>query len=352
MNAKFVSRRGKIFCCSVLLSAFAGFVFFHSDPSQKARAAETAFLSSADDGVPTSISLQPVVSGLSSPLLATSAKDGTDRLFIVQRGGIIKVVQPGSSTATDFINITDRVSSTVGERGLLGLAFHPQFIGNGYFFVHYNRVGDGATVISRFTAINNNTLGDPNSEKILLIVAQPFDNHKGGSIEFRNDGGTDNLYIGLGDGGSGNDPGDRAQNINELLGKFLRITPNLAAEPIPAYTVPADNPFVGVAGLDEIYAFGMRNPYRWSFDRGGSRQLWVGDVGQGAREEVDIITRGGNYGWRVMEGTICNPAFNGGICTPPAGHIPPVFDYSSASPSSRCSITGGYVYRGDAGYAA
>ena len=298
-------------------------------------------------GIP-AIRLQPFISGLSNPFLATNAKDGTNRLFIVQRAGLVKVVQPGSTTATDFINITSR-TRTDGERGLLGLAFHPQFAGNGYFFVHYSRASDGATVISRFSAMNNNTLGDPNSERIVLTVAQPFDNHNGGSIEFRTDNGADNLYIGLGDGGAGNDPGNRAQNINDLLGKFLRITPNLASNPTPPYTVPADNPYVGVNGADEIYAIGMRNPFRWSFDRGGTRQLWAGDVGQGAREEVDIITLGGNYGWRIMEGSICNPNFNGGVCTPPAGHIPPIFEYSSASPSSRCSVTGGYVYRGTQG---
>ena len=287
------------------------------------------------------ISLQPYVSGLTSPLLATNAKDGSRRLFIVQQGGIIKVVQPGSNTATDFMNITPRVLSG-GERGLLGLAFHPQFATNGYFFVNYTRQTDGATVISRFSAMNSNTLGDPNSEQILLTIAQPFPNHNGGMIEFRNDDGVDNLYIGMGDGGSGNDPGNRAQNITNLLGKFLRITPNLAAIPTPPYTVPSDNPFVGVNGADEIYAIGVRNPFRWSFDRGGTRQLWAGDVGQNSIEEVDIITRGGNFGWRVYEGTSCTN-LDPGLCNP-ANFIPPVFQYSSAG--SRCSVTGGYVYRG------
>src|SRR5688500_17502277 len=165
-------------------------------------------------------------------------------------------------------------------------------------------------------------------EIVLLPMPDAFSNHNGGMIEFGPDGF---LYIATGDGGSANDPGNRAQNINELLGKFLRITPSLEPTPTTPYTVPSDNPFVGVAGADEIYSIGMRNPFRWSFDRGGTRQLWAGDVGQGAREEVDIITLGGNYGWRIMEGTICNPNLTGGVCTPPAGHIPPVFDYSSAS---------------------
>jgi len=315
-----------VICC--LISMFAAFPI--------------AFMVSSQ--TPPLIALQPFVSGLSSPLLVTNAKDSTRRLFIVQQGGIIKVVQPGSNTPTDFLNITSRIVSG-GERGLLGLTFHPEFATNGYFFVNYTRAGDGATIIARYkTTDGSNALGDPNSEKILLTIAQPFTNHNGGMIEFGPDG---NLYIGMGDGGSANDPGNRAQNLNELLGKFLRITPTLdAGATTPAYTIPADNPFVGVNGADEIYAFGMRNPFRWSFDRGGTRQLWAGDVGQGALEEVDIITRGGNYGWRIMEGSQCNPNINGGACTPPPGHIPPIFEYSSASPSSRCSITGGYVYRG------
>lgn len=307
-------------------------------------------LFSVDFGVrsqtPPQITLQPFVSGLSSPLLATNAKDGSQRIFIVQQGGIIKVVAFGTTTATDFLNITDRVLSG-GERGLLGLAFHPNFANNSYFFVNYTRTGDGATVISRFSATNSNSIGDPNSEEILMVIAQPFANHNGGMMEFRQDAGVDNLYIGLGDGGSGNDPGNRSQNINDLLGKFLRITPNLDTDPDPAYFVPADNPFVGVNGADEIYAVGVRNPWRWSFDRGGTRQLWAGDVGQGAVEEVDIIERGGNYGWRVYEGTQCTN-LDPGLCTP-TNYTMPVFQYSSASPSSRCSITGGYVYRGSQG---
>ena len=197
------------------------------------------------------------------------------------------------------MNITTRVLSG-GERGLLGLAFHPDFENNHYFFVNYTRQTDGATVIARFTATNNNTIGDPNSERIILTIAQPFSNHNGGGIAFGPDG---NLYIGMGDGGSGNDPGSRAQNINDLLGKFLRITPDVSGvNTNPAYTNPPDNPYVGIAGADEIYAIGVRNPWRWSFDRGGTNQLWAADVGQGSWEEVSVITRGGNFGWRAYEG--------------------------------------------------
>ena len=293
---------------------------------------------------PLTIRLQPYLTGLSAPVLIRSAKDGTGRLFVLQQGGIIKVVQPGSNVHTDFMNITTKVLSG-GERGLLGLTFHPNFATNSYFFVNYTRQTDGATVIARYTAINGNTQGDPNSERILLTIPQPFSNHNGGMIEFRTDNGVHNLYIGMGDGGSGNDPGNRAQNINELLGKFLRITPDVSGSPTaPAYSVPADNPYVGIAGADEIYALGVRNPWRWSFDRGGTNQLWAGDVGQGSLEEVDVITLGGNFGWRVYEGNQCT-GIDPGLCNP-NNYIAPVFQYSSASPSSRCSITGGYVYRG------
>ncbi len=292
---------------------------------------------------PLTIRMQPFLSGLAQPILIRNAKDGTKRLFVVQQRGIIKVVQPGAFVSTDFMNIASKVSSTGSERGLLGMAFHPQFSTNSYFFVNYTRQSDGATVVARYTAINGNTLGDPNSEVILLTIPQPFSNHNGGMIEFGPDG---NLYIGTGDGGSANDPGARSQNINELLGKMLRVTPSVAAvPPNPAYTNPPDNPYVGVAGADEIYAIGLRNPWRWSFDRGGTNQLWLGDVGQDAIEEVDRITLGGNYGWRVYEGTQCT-GNDPGLCTP-GNYIMPIFQY--AQTGSRCSVTGGYVYRGTLG---
>ncbi len=243
------------------------------------------------------VRLQPFLSGLSLPLYITTAKDGTGRLFVVQQRGIIKVVQPGTNTVTDFLNISDRVSQTGTERGLLGLAFHPQFATNSYFFVNYTRSSDGATVVSRFKAINNNTVGDPASERIIIVVPQPYSNHNGGMIEFGPDG---YLYIGMGDGGSANDPQARSQNINELLGKMLRIAPSLAEPPpSPAYTIPPDNPYAGpTPGADEIYAIGFRNPWRWSFDR-LTGQLWAGDVGQNTIEEIDIVQIGRNYGWRV-----------------------------------------------------
>lgn len=304
-----------------------------------------AFLAHAQITLPTLRILQDHITGLSSPVLLTHAGDGTRRKFLLEQGGTIRVAQPGSTTHTQFMNITARVLSG-GERGLLGLAFHPQFETNSYFFVNYTRQTDGATVIARFTATNNNTIGDPNSERIVLTIAQPFSNHNGGGIAFGPDG---HLYIGMGDGGSGNDPGSRAQNINELLGKFLRITPDVSGvNTNPPYTNPTDNPYVGVAGADEVYAIGVRNPWRWSFDRGGTNQLWAADVGQGTWEEVSVITRGGNFGWRAYEGLNCT-GLNPEMCTGganPIVHILPVLQYSSASPNPECSITGGYVYRG------
>ncbi len=292
---------------------------------------------------PLTLRLQPFLSGLSSPVFITHAKDGSRRMFVVQQRGIIKVVQPGLNTTTDFINLSTKVSQFGSETGLLGLAFHPQFSTNSYFFVNYTRQSDGATVIARYKAINNNSTGDLSSERIVLTIPQPFSNHNGGMIEFRNDNGTNNLYIGMGDGGSGNDPDNYAQNINSLLGKFLRITPDVSGnDNNPAYTIPADNPFVGAAGADEIYAVGLRNPFRWSFDRANPSQLWAGDVGQNAIEEVDLITRGGNYGWRVYEGTQCTN-IDPGLCIP-NNFIAPVFQYNHTG--GRCSVTGGYVYRG------
>ncbi|RMG00816.1 MAG: hypothetical protein D6735_12950 [Acidobacteria bacterium] len=290
------------------------------------------------------IRLRPFLSGLSAPLYITSSKDGTRRLFVVQQRGIIKAVQPGTNIATDFLNISDRVSQTGTERGLLGLAFHPQFATNGYFFVNYTRASDGATVVSRFRAINNNTIGDPNSERIIIVIPQPFANHNGGMIDFGPDG---YLYIGMGDGGSANDPGARAQNINELLGKMLRIAPSISESPsAPPYTIPPDNPYAGpTPGADEIYAIGLRNPWRWSFDR-LTGQLWAGDVGQNAIEEIDVIMLGHNYGWRVYEGSRCT-GLDPQLCaggSNPINHTPPVYEYTHSS--GRCSVTGGYVYRG------
>ncbi|MBP6821200.1 MAG: PQQ-dependent sugar dehydrogenase, partial [Acidobacteria bacterium] len=294
----------------------------------------------------TTIQLQPFVSGLAFPVFVTSARDSSNRLFILERAGKIQLLTPGATAplATPFLDITAKVltSASVGdERGLLGLAFHPQFKTNRRFFVNYTRRTDGATVVSEFTASAANANVADTTEKIILTIPQPFSNHNGGMMDFGKDGF---LYIGQGDGGSGNDPGNRAQNIEELLGKFLRIDVDIPNGAVP-YSSPSSNPFFGpTAGRDEIYAVGLRNPWRWSFDR-LTGELYAGDVGQGAVEEIDKITLGSNYGWRVLEGTRCTnlgPA----ACTAP-GFTPPIYDYPQAG--GRCSVTGGYVYRGALG---
>jgi glucose/arabinose dehydrogenase len=300
-----------------------------------------AFMSArvAAQGVPPVV-LQPVLSNLSSPVLVTNARDGSNRLFVVEQPGRIQVLQPNASTPTVFLDITSRVLAG-GERGLLGLAFHPSFQANRRLFVNYTRKPDGATVIAEYRVSATNPNVVENSETVLLVIPQPFENHNGGMIAFGADGF---LYIGMGDGGSANDPQNRAQNLDELLGKMLRINvdqPNGSA----LYSSPSDNPFFGAtAGRDEIYAVGLRNPFRFSFDR-ATGQLFAGDVGQGVREEIDIITRGGNYGWRVFEGTRCTNL--GPAECNPANYQPPVGEYEHAG--GRCSVTGGYVYRGTRG---
>src|SRR5687767_5086777 len=215
---------------------------------------------------PRTIRTQPFLTGLNMPLFITNAKDGTHRLFVVQQRGIIKVVQPGTNVATDFINISSEVSQSLGERGLLGLAFHPQFSTNRRFFVYYTRASDGAIEISEYKTFENNpNLGDTSTKKIIITIPHAENtNHNGGTIEFGPDGF---LYAAPGDGGGGNDPPNNAQNINTLLGKFIRINVDPPAGVTAPYTSPPDNPFVGVDGRDEIYAVGLRNPYRFSFDR-------------------------------------------------------------------------------------
>lgn len=284
------------------------------------------------------IELVPVLEGLTSPLYVANARDGSNRLFIVEQGGRILVLQSGAAAPTVFLDITSKVLSG-SERGLLGLAFHPQLTSNRRFFVNYTRQPDGATVIAEYRVSASNSNVADHNESVLLTVQQPFVNHNGGMIEFGPDGF---LYIGIGDGGSSNDPGNRAQNTEELLGKILRIDVDHPQSPSLPYSSPSTNPFFGpVLGRDEIFALGFRNPWRFSFDR-GTGQLFVGDVGQGAREEVDIVTLGGNYGWRVFEGNRCT---NLGPAPCNAGSFtPPIVEYDHTA--GRCSITGGYVYRG------
>jgi uncharacterized protein (TIGR03437 family) len=288
----------------------------------------------------TVIQLVPVVtSGLDSPLYVTNARDSSNRLFIVEQSGRILVLPPGATSPlpTPFLDIRSKTLLD-RERGLLGMAFHTQYPSNGRFFVNYIRTGDGDTVISEFKVSASNPNIAETTEKILLTIDQPGAEHMGGMVEFGPDGF---LYIGMGDGGCCNDPDNRAQNIEELLGKMLRIDVDNTNGTLP-YSSPSTNPFFGpIPGRDEIFATGLRNPFRWSFDR-TTGQLYAGDVGELDIEEIDIITLGGNYGWRVFEGARCTEN-DPNLCDPNV-FIPPITEYDHSG--GRCSVIGGYVYRG------
>jgi len=279
-----------------------------------------------------SIVLEPVVSDdLDHPVYVAHAGDGSGRLFVVEQPGRIRIVKQGRLLDAPFLDISDRIRYG-GEQGLLGLAFHPAYKKNGRFVVNYVRRSDGSTVIAEFQVSSDHDRSQA-SEKQLLVVAQPYPNHKGGMVEFGPDGF---LYIALGDGGSGGDPGDRGQNTKELLGKLLRVDVDHGTP----YAIPKGNPFAGGGGRPEIFAYGLRNPWRFSFDR-QTGELWAADVGQHAWEEIDVVKRGGNYGWRIMEGAHCFLPRDG--CARD-GLVPPIAEYGHDK--GRCSITGGYVYRG------
>jgi len=275
--------------------------------------------------------------GFDQPCAITHAGDSW--LFVVGQKGLIYLVDStGKVRQEPFLDIRERITYG-GERGLLGLAFHPEFRKNGYFFINYVGAGD-TTFISRFTLLPGDTLlGDPGSELKLLRLIQPYSNHNGGTIAF----GPDScLYIGMGDGGSGGDPQNRAQNPGEFMGKMLRIDVNKGS----LYTVPGDNPFVGKAGyLGEIWATGLRNPWKFSFDK-QTGDLWIADVGQNKIEEINLqpaSSKGGeNYGWRCYEG---NSSFNQDLCEKTTSFVFPVHTYKHGK---ECSITGGFIYRGNA----
>lgn len=286
------------------------------------------------------IELDLIQNGFNNPVNLQNA--GDERLFVVEQGGRIKIMQPNGDVNADlFLDISSQISSG-GERGLLGLAFHPDYSNNGFFYVYYTKP-NGDSQISRFSVDSNNPdLADPGSELPLLDFEQPFSNHNGGCLAFGPDGF---LYISSGDGGSGGDPGNRAQNTTLLLGKLLRIdidTPSGGNN----YSIPPDNPFAGsTANAQEIWAYGLRNPWKFSFDSANG-DIWIGDVGQGEVEEIDkaaLIDAGLNYGWRCYEGS---EPFNTAGCPPVADLTFPIAEYSSASNTSNCSITGGNVYRG------
>ena len=284
-----------------------------------------------------------VTSGLSSPVDVVNAGDGTNRLFIVERGGRVKIVSGGVLLAGNFLDIPDSISSG-GERGLLSIAFHPNFLSNRYFFIYYtNTAGD--IRISRFqTQISNPNLADENTGVVLLTIPHPsFNNHNGGKLNFGSDG---NLYFGTGDGGSSGDPNNNAQNGNSLLGKIIRINVDNFSTP-PYYTIPPDNPFISDPTVkDEIFNLGLRNPWRWSFDR-LTHDVWVADVGQDAWEEVNslpFVSSGAvNYGWRCYEG---NAAYNTTGCKPQSSYVTPVLVYPHNNSTGGFAVTGGYVYRG------
>jgi glucose/arabinose dehydrogenase len=287
--------------------------------------------------------LTPVVDGLDQPTFIT-ALPGSDVLLVLEQGGRVRWIEGGQLRAEPFLDLSDRVLSGGGEQGLLGLAFHPNFRDNGRFFVHYStkaqnglRAGDG--VISEFTSSAGASSADASTQRRLLSVAQPYSNHNGGMLAFSPRDGF--LYIGLGDGGSGGDPQGNGQNLGVWLGKMLRI--DVDSRDQGEYGIPDGN-LSGSGVLPEIWSYGLRNPWRFSFDPDNG-DLYIGDVGQNAVEEVDYEPRGAggrNYGWNTMEGSRCYQPSSG--CDRD-GIAAPVLEYSH---DAGCSITGGYVYRGRA----
>lgn len=283
------------------------------------------------------IQLSPIVTeGLRLPLYLTHA--GDNRLFVVQQNGLIRIIQDGVLADEPFLDIRERVGAEANEQGLLSVAFHPQYAQNGYFYVNYTNL-EFNTTISRFqVSPGSPTLADPASEKVLLTIEQPYANHNGGLVKFGPDG---YLYIGMGDGGSQGDPQNRAQNGRDLLGKILRIDVDVAED--TPYGIPAANPFVANDDFrNEIWAMGLRNPWRFSFDW-ETGDFYVADVGQNQWEEVNFVPAAGlggeNYGWNLLEGTHCYGREN---CAT-AALVMPIFEYEH---SQGCSVTGGYVYRG------
>jgi len=273
------------------------------------------------------------------PLDLQDPKDGTKRLFVVEQGGLIKVFRndPNASEAPVFLDIRDRVDFDQSEQGLLGLAFDPDYKTNCYFYVNYNAAKPLRTVISRFQVDPKDPdKADKGTEKVLLEFLQPYSNHNGGQVSFGPDG---YLYIATGDGGSGGDPHGYAQNLGSLLGKILRIDVQGEGNGRP-YRIPSDNPYIGNASgwREEIYAYGLRNPWRFSWDKDG--ELWVADVGQHKIEEIDRVKKGGNYGWNIREGTLCFKPETG--CSS-KGLEMPVAEYTHEEGRS---VTGGFVYRG------
>ncbi len=277
-----------------------------------------------------------IINGFQTPVGMTHAGDGTGRLFVIEKGGKIRIISQGQILPEPFLDIGYLITPDAStEQGLLGLAFDPNYASNGRFFINYTDAS-GSTVIARYTVSNNTNTADPASANILLTIEQPFWNHNGGHIAFGPDG---YLYIGMGDGGDGGDPGERAENLTTLLGKMLRI--DVSGE---NYAVPETNPFSPASGAKtEIWAYGLRNPWKFSFDR-QTGDLYIGDVGQNYFEEINfqlVSSAGGeNYGWDTLEGFHCHEPAQG--CD--AGDsVLPILEYDH---SEGVSVTGGYVYRG------
>jgi len=323
---KNITRNRLIFViCLLAISSLATFLLYWRTPNLLGQTQSTYLV---DLAFPNLVFNQPV--GIVTP------DDGTNRLFVIEQAGVIRVFDnsPAVAQSTVFLNITTQVLFG-GEQGLLGLAFHPNYSANGYFYVNYVTENPHRTVIARYTVSPNNpNQAQSNSELVLLEVNQPFSNHKGGQLAFGTDG---YLYIGLGDGGSAGDPFGNAQNRSTLLGKILRINVDMPSQG-RNYSIPPDNPYSGNAlgYKEEIYAYGFRNPWRFSFDSPTGR-LWVADVGQDQREEIDLVGKGKNYGWNIMEGTLTYSSGN------QTGLELPIWEYSHAE---GIAIIGGYVYHG------
>ena len=305
--------------------------------SVRARIAEPPALA----GPPTApasvaIGLEPIVSGLERPLFVTHAGDGSGRLFVVEQPGAIRIVRAGRLLPRPFLDLSAEIDTSGGERGLLGLAFAPDYAASGRFFVAHTAPGPKVT-IARYRVSSDPDRADPASRSIVLAMKDPAGNHNGGMLAFGPDGF---LYHGTGDGGSAGDPWNNAQDTDSPLGKILRL--DVRVEP---YAIPPDNPFARGGGAPEVWAYGLRNPWRFSFDR-ATGELWIGDVGQNAWEEVNVEDprRGGgrNYGWKTMEGLHCFSPRTG--CDPEGLQLP-VHEYGH---DLGCSVTGGYVYRGQA----
>ncbi|HSE42742.1 MAG TPA: PQQ-dependent sugar dehydrogenase [Acidobacteriota bacterium] len=293
------------------------------------------------------ITLTEIAGNLSRPIAITNAGDNSGRLFITQQDGQILIYDGTQVLGTPFLDINTLVSCC-GERGLLSVAFHPNYENNGFFYVFYTATGTGALTIDRFSISGNPNVADPNSRVPIKSIPHPnFANHNGGQLAFGPDG---MLYASTGDGGSGGDPDDNGQNINVLLGKILRFNINIASP-----YIPSNNPFVGTAGADEIWAYGLRNPWRFSFDR-VTGDLFIGDVGQGCFEEVNQQLAGSsggeNYGWDEIEGSKCYDEVGGGSnCNLPptcnfSNKVMPILDYAHADNPAYQAVTGGFVYRG------